>query len=324
MKNYDILKESETSPPPKWRIFWDKKINPRKKTKRRRCCVPVGIKMREIQGVLKNRIQGLNVNMPSATGFRKGVSIVDSVLRHQSRFGKKKVFNRFVVILDIKNAYRSVRAPELASVLAKINPKQFSGYKRTIAFIENFCFDPEFGGVAMGACASNNLFNVYCEHYIDQPLREICKEFGLTYTRYVDDLMFSSQKMITASIRNKLRQVLIDAGFQINDKKARVYDLRKGPVNVNGIGITFGGKTFMPREILCSLRGMIYCSHKDGEIKKELIHYIHGWMGLFKQMTDLSKMNSTERKLFQSYQKLRGIAEMKKTGDEFDDDEFDF
>ena len=301
MKNYDILQEAENSLPAKWRIFWARKPG---KKKMRRLCVPSGDKMKEIVNVLKSRVKGLSGPMPSATGFRDGVSIFDSVCRHQIRFGKKKVFNRFIVILDIKNAYRSVRAPELASILAKINPKQFSGYKRTITFIEDFCFDPEYGGVAMGSSASNELFNVYCEHVIDQKLRVLCEELGLTYTRYVDNLMFSSQQIITAETRRRLREVLTDAGFRINDKKAKVFDLRKGPVVVNGIGIAFDGKTFLPRNTLCSLRGMIHCSIRDSETRRELSSYIHGWMGLFKQMTSLSEMNATEIKFYKLYIEL--------------------
>ena len=309
MKNYDILREAENSPPPKWRISWDKKPG---KKKHRRLCVPVGKEMREILSVLKTRVKGLSGPMPSATGFRDNISVLDSVCKHQTCFRKTKVFNRFIVVLDIKNAYRSVRAPELALVLAKINPKQFSGYVRTIKFIEDYCFDPDpkYGGLAMGASSSNDLFNVYCEHMIDQKLREICKELKLAYTRYVDDLMFSSQRVITAEIRKKLRQVLTDAGFQINDKKAKVYDLRKGPVVVNGIGITYEGRTFLPRETLVSLRGMIHCSLKDIEVRDELMPFIHGWMGSFKNMTNLSKMNQTEQKLFESYQELRRVCKV--------------
>ena len=302
MKNYDILREADNAPPPKWRIFWTKKPG---KKKHRRLCVPVGEKMKEILNVLKSRVKGLGGPMPSATGFRDGVSIFDSVCRHKSRFGKTKVFNRFIVILDIKNAYRSVDAPELTCILAKINPKQFSGYLRTNNFIEDYCFDPEYGGVAMGAPSSNDLFNVYCEYKIDQKFREICKKFGLTYTRYVDDLMFSSQCVITEEIRKKLRQILTDAGFQINDKKAKVYDLRKGPVVVNGIGITYEGRTFLPRKVLISIRGKIHCALKGEPVN---LFQIHGLMGLFKNMTDLSKLNSTEKAVLEAYQKLQGIS----------------
>jgi hypothetical protein len=321
MKNYDILREVEDSPPPKWRIFWARKPG---KKKYRRLCVPVGKKMKEILNVLKSRVKGLSGEMPSATGFRDGISILDSVCRHQSRFRKTKVFNRFIVILDLKNAYRSVDAVELTSVLAKINPRQFSGYLRTKKFIEGYCLDPEYGGVAMGAPSSNDLFNVYCEYVIDQKLRLICKEFGLTYTRYVDDLMFSSRHVITTEIRRRLRQVLTDAGFRINDKKAKVYDLRKGPVVVNGIGITYEGRTFLPREILISIRGKIHCALKGEPVN---LYKIHGLMGVYKNMTDLSKLNSTEKAVLEAYQKLQGMSPPTKTNDtdesSFDIDDWD-
>lgn len=320
MKEYNILVEAERSSGPSWSIFWRKDHNPLSgKTKQRRLCVPQGKEMREIQGVLKNRVRGLSGPLPSATGCRVGISTLDSVLRHQSRFGKRKVFNRFILILDIKSAYRSVDSSKLALVLAKINYKQFSGYKRTIDFLEKFCFDSEYGGVAMGAAASNELFNVYCEYIIDQKIREICDVFNLTYTRYVDDLMISSQEIICKTIRTKIRTIIEEAGFTINDKKAKLYDLRRGPVEVNGIGITYEGKIFLPRRVLNSIRGMIHCALQGKPVS---IPRIHGLMGLFKHSTDMSNINSTERKVFEMYEELRN-ANKKQPAPQSEDDLFD-
>jgi hypothetical protein len=301
MRNYDILTASEQAKP-EWKIFWRKDINKQNgKVKRRRLCVPIGKIMKEIQGVLKNRVRGLSGEMPSATGFRKRVSIVDSICRHKSRFGKKMVFNRFVITIDIKNAYRTVKADDLAWVLGQINPKQFSGYQRTIKFVEQFCFDPEFGGLAMGAPASNDLFNVYCEYTLDVRLRGICDVYNITYTRYVDDLMFSSQNQITEPVRKLIRETMESAGFVINDKKAHVYDLRLGPIQVNGVGITYEGKMFLPRKTLTKLRGMIHCARRGMPVS---IYKIDGYMSLFKSRSNLEELNSTERKVLEAYNEL--------------------
>ena len=74
---------------------------------------------------------------------------------------------------------------------------------------------------------------------LDIRLVKISKEYKLTYSRYADDLTFSSNKPIPEDLvkwngenfiweaGDKLRKVIEDAGFKINDKKTRLFSAKQ-------------------------------------------------------------------------------------------------
>ena len=74
---------------------------------------------------------------------------------------------------------------------------------------------------------------------LDARLVKISKEYKLTYSRYADDLTFSSNKPIHEDLvrwnsensiweaGNRLRRVIEDSGFKINDKKTRLFSAKQ-------------------------------------------------------------------------------------------------
>ncbi|MGF6148872.1 Retron-type reverse transcriptase [Kingella potus] len=74
---------------------------------------------------------------------------------------------------------------------------------------------------------------------LDIRLVKISKEYKLTYSRYADDLTFSSNKPIPEDLvrwnsenfiweaGDRLRRVIEDSGFKINDKKTRLFSAKK-------------------------------------------------------------------------------------------------
>lgn len=74
---------------------------------------------------------------------------------------------------------------------------------------------------------------------LDIRLVKISKEYKLTYSRYADDLTFSSNKPIHEDLvrwnsedsiweaGNRLRRVIEDSGFKINDKKTRLFSAKQ-------------------------------------------------------------------------------------------------
>lgn len=301
--NLNIIRYAkELKPRPQSAAFWKKDINPvSKKKKTRRVCAPNST-MSALHGILRRRLRAKCKDLKSATGCRKGDSSFATVLRHRSKVGENLVFNRHFVLLDIKGAYHAVDLYELATILAKVDRQQFSGYKNTVEFLERYCSDPQLGGLAVGAPSSQDLFNLYCEYRIDAALRVVCQKYKITYTRYIDDLTFSSQQQITKRMRQEIRLIITEAGFVISEKKAEVLDLKKGPITVNGVGITYAGRTFLPRHILRTINGLIHCALNGDTVN---ISRIHGLMGLFKQLTDLTNPNSTEQKIIEGYEELQ-------------------
>ena len=80
--------------------------------------------------------------------------------------------------------------------------------------------------VPQGAPTSGAVCNWVAHNRIDKPLLELCQQWDMAYTRYADDLAFSSAKNLS---RGEVNRFIKDAikivragGYQINHKKLRV------------------------------------------------------------------------------------------------------
>jgi hypothetical protein len=256
--------------------------------------------MRDIHRRLVSYLRGLGVQMPNSTACRPGQSAVKNILRH--RKGGKRSFNRYFVLLDIRSAYQAVRIDRMMGALTEVSSEIASSAEETKRFLLNNFFD-ESGGLVTGGPASPDLFNLYCEVHIDRVLRETCKSYGIIYTRYLDDLTFSSQVPIGQKKRRAIRRIIESCGFQISDRKAQTIDLRKGPVTVNGVGITLEGRLFLPRRTLDHIRGLLHVALSKGSVKPAVIH---GKMGLLGMVIRFNPQRTeSERQVLEMYREFR-------------------
>ena len=75
-----------------------------------------------------------------------------------------------------------------------------------------------------GAATSPLITNVICQR-LDYLLTGVAKRFGLRYTRYVDDITFSSQHNIfkeDGEFIKELRRIIAEQGFHIKESKVRL------------------------------------------------------------------------------------------------------
>src|SRR5690606_37339505 len=81
------------------------------------------------------------------------------------------------------------------------------------------------GKLPQGAPSSPIISNLICE-ILDYRLLKISKKYKLDYTRYADDLTFSTNDKkfldLKTEFYKKLENELIRAGFRINEKKKRL------------------------------------------------------------------------------------------------------
>ena len=74
-----------------------------------------------------------------------------------------------------------------------------------------------------GAVTSPYLSNLLCYRF-DSRLSGLCKKRGITYSRYADDLYFSSNnKVQLLKIINIVSNIAKNEGFEVNNKKTRFY-----------------------------------------------------------------------------------------------------
>ena len=238
--------------------------------------------------------------LPSACGGVKGWSVVRTLEQHRNTSG---AFRRYLYALDLKNAYSQVHVATLAEILhGNIDQNFFISIESAEKFLKRYCVHEPVSGLVIGGGASPDLFNIYCEYMIDHSLRKKCDELGITYTRYIDDLLFSSDQPIGKKTRQVIRSIVAAPGFVIEERKSRVYDLAKNPVAINGITLHLDGTLSVPGAYLRRIQGAIHRAEKfrDVDLRK-----IQGMVNMIKQVVQGRKTNATEEKILRSFHALR-------------------
>lgn len=279
---------------PRFHRFRHRDVNPLGGYKKERWIHAPNKAMRVIHERLMAVIASQAYALPYASCGAPGNSPLRNVLRHRR--------SRYFYLTDLRSAYHQVDMFSLAILLCTLIPEFYGLEEETEAFLKRYCHDPHEGGLRTGANSSVMLFNLFAGVMIDSQLP--LKEYGLTYSRYLDDLTFSAKKApIGWRKRRAIRQVIEAAGFPINHRKSHVLDLKKSPIVINGIALERGGRIFLPRHYLRKLRGMIHLARQD-RLDEQLVF---GRMGVFMAVThrDLRKMRNIERRLMDDYIGLR-------------------
>lgn len=180
-------------------------------------------------------------SLPHATGSIPGKSIMDNVSPH--------IDNRsqFFYITDLEDAFPSVNHTALYDAIAEIIPED--EWQEVQEFLDTYGVIDGVSGLPLGLPTSPMLFNMYC-HNMDEKLASSCEEDGIVYTRYLDDLTFSSRRPITKQTRRDLRDVIQHSpGMKVSHRKSKCLQLGPGPVakghgpvTITGVSIYHDGR----------------------------------------------------------------------------------
>ncbi|WP_142402948.1 reverse transcriptase domain-containing protein, partial [Staphylococcus pasteuri] len=85
------------------------------------------------------------------------------------------------------------------------------------------------GALPQGAPTSPIISNMIGK-ILDLRLLHLCKKYNLDYTRYADDLTFSTNDKAfeknTDTILSEIKMEIVKSGFKVNDKKTRIQNYR--------------------------------------------------------------------------------------------------
>lgn len=199
-------------------------------------------------------------------GFVPGRSTVSCAKPH--------VGQAVVINLDLKDFFPTVT---FRRVLGQFKALGYSPELSTLLSL--ICTEPQVTEVEMdgqswwiqngerllpqGAPTSPALTNILCRG-LDKKLTTLCEKAGFQYTRYADDLTFSSQQAEPKDVGQLLRRVrhiIAQEGFQIHPEKTRV--LRRGR-RQEVTGIVVNDKVNVDRKTLKKFRALLYQIEKDG------------------------------------------------------------
>jgi hypothetical protein len=272
--------------------------------KRRTIFVPNDA-MKDIQLGILERIRSANIKMLSATGGIKGENVVSNVLAHKMKNGR---FPRYFYLVDLSSAYENTLVSVGLIGLKHEYPQVFDD--EFVELIATHCVVP-CEGLATGGPASPDIFNLCMEYSIDRALRVCADKYNITYTRYIDDLTFSSEKPIGKKKRNAIMRILHSAGCVVNHAKTQVLDIYAHPVLVTGVGLKRSGEVFIPRRTMRTLIGLLHRAIHKRDVPDQVVL---GKLSLFvyllrKGLVRTGKNHHIEKKLYTLYMKYRHIRQ---------------
>lgn len=190
--------------------------------------------------------------------FEKGKSIITNSQMHRNK--------KYILNIDLKNFFDSFNfgrvrgffikdrdfavSPEIATVIAQIA-----------------CYQ---GKLPQGAPSSPIITNLITR-ILDYRIVKIAKKYRFTYSRYADDMTFSTNRELNS---NKLRaseelenflaeleELIVSSGFEINPKKTRLSNnMQRQEVT----GLVVNKKINVKREYIKNTRAMAFQLYKDG------------------------------------------------------------
>ena len=198
-----------------------------------------------------------------AMGFTERRSVVTNAAVHK---GQNYVFN-----LDLKDFFPSV---EQARVWKRLQLAPFNFPVAIANLVAGLCSMREtrkdINGkitfayiLPQGAPTSPIITNMICDN-LDRRLAGLAKRFGLHYTRYADDITFSSMHYVYAEkgeFRKELTRIISSQGFTINDKKTR---LQKLGSRQEVTGIIVSDKLNVAKKYVREIRSLLYIWEKYG------------------------------------------------------------
>ena len=143
-------------------------------------------------------------------------------------------------------------------------------------------FDKELGEwkkeirnvLPQGAPTSPVLTNVVCSK-LDRRLSGVAKRFGLNYTRYADDITFSSSHNVyqkEGEFVKEINRIIIEQGFSIKESKTR---LQKEGYRQEVTGLLVGEKVNVQKRFVKEIRMWLYYWETYGFKKCNEIFNIH-------------------------------------------------
>ena len=218
-----------------------------------------------------NRLLQAFYNAPSyVTGFVPDKSVVDNAEIH---VGKNYVFNT-----DIKDFFPSISKSRVWATL-KLPPFSFNDtIADAIAGI--CCTELSVNGemrwaLPQGSPCSPILTNIVCRN-LDHKLYKLAKQYNLRYSRYADDITFSSNRNVFqkgGKFQNDLASIISGQHFTINQQKTR---LQKKFRRQEVTGLIVSDRVSVPREYIREIDNVLYIWEKYGEadaFAKFLSHY---------------------------------------------------
>jgi RNA-directed DNA polymerase len=191
---------------------------------------------------------------PAAMAYRDGRNIRTNALAH--------VGGRFLLKLDFKDFFHSIGGADFAQFLAVNSPERFTT-EEVMLLSRALFWDRGRQGklvLSIGAPASPMLSNILM-HDFDKAVRAYCAPRRVRYTRYADDLTFSTRRPnILWKVEQQVSEICRELRFPalaLNHEKT-VYASNAGARRVTGLVLSNDGAVSLGRDKKRALRAEVH------------------------------------------------------------------
>jgi retron-type reverse transcriptase len=201
-----------------------------------------------------------------AFGFVRERSFLENARAH--------VGNTHVLNVDVENFFSSIKTLRVRNIFKEL------GYNELVA-TGLADLTTLKGCLPQGAPTSPMLANLAFSE-CDQRLRQLSDGIGATYTRYADDITFSSKLRLPLSLPSDIGEVIAEHGFKLNPKKTKFM----GPNQTKEVtGLILGRDGIaLNRGYLNAARGWFHSAKCYPERYRWKVHRIAGTLQLIKQV----------------------------------------
>jgi hypothetical protein len=246
-------------------------------------------KLSNAQRMIKGILDFNYKNPDFVYGFIKGRSHIDNAKNHLAK--------KYITKVDIKDFFPSIKREKVKQVFlcigfnADISEKLTKITTFQDVLVQGFCTSPVISNMVLIG--------------LDNKAIQYSKENNLTYTRYGDDLTFSSNT--NKPDINFIEVALKHDGFQINKNKTK--NMGRGMLQiVTGLSVFDNNYPRIPKKIKRRLRLQMYYIEKFGSVS----HFNRNCSGVNKKhICDLDGIagwiyyiNSVEPALYQKYRPI--------------------
>lgn len=245
---------------------------PKKNGELRPICAPRGL-LKKIQKKLSDCLSLYqedylyqNRNHSISHGFIKKKSIITNSVIHRNK--------RYVLNIDLKDFFTSFHFGRVVGYFEKNKHFQLP-HEVAVVIAQLVCYK---GVLPQGAPTSPVITNLIGS-VLDYRISKIAQKYRLDYTRYADDLAFSTNDyLFEDSYQSFLNEITLEiekSGFSINEKKLRL-QYKDSQQKVTGLVVN--KRINVDREYYKKTRAMSHSLYKTGEF------LIDGEIGTFKQL----------------------------------------
>ena len=216
----------------------------KKNGKLRQLYAPIG-KLKSCQTIINRRILEKLPVAKYATAYQKGSKISKNAAPH---IGK-----RYLLKLDITDFFNSISFEQVYS--AAFNTRYFP--KQIGVLLTELCCRND--SLVQGAPTSPTLSNIVMRNF-DNNIGQWCQNRNIAYTRYCDDMTFSSDTPL-CPVFKRVTDMLESMGFELNEKKTKFINSNK---RQSVTGLTVNKKLSVSADYKRKLRQEVYYALKYG------------------------------------------------------------